>query len=77
MAPRKFNDLRHLGLGDLIGENTANSDTVAMDMQHYLYRLVSPLVEKALQYVNDKLHGRVIVIEQENLVQARPLGFRP
>ncbi len=34
------------------------------------------LVEEALQHVNDELHRRVIVVEQQNAVEVRPLRPR-
>ncbi len=75
MAAGEFNDLRHLGLGDIVGENAADADSVAMDVEHDLDRLLAALVEDLLQDVDDELHRRVVVVEQEHLVHARLLGL--
>ena len=76
MAARKFNHLRDFRFGDFIGEHAANSDSVTMHMQHDLDSFVAAFVEESLQNVNDELHGRIIVVQDEDLVQARLLRFR-
>ena len=70
MTAREFNHLRHLGLRHLEGENAADTDAVAVDVQHDLDRVFAVLVEELLQDVNDELHRRVVVVENEDLVQA-------
>ena len=76
MAARKFNDLRHFSLGNLECENSANTHTVPVDMQHDLDRVLAVLVEESLENVNNKLHRRVVVVEDEDLVEAGFLGLR-
>ena len=75
MATGKFNDLRHLGFRHFVGEHAANTHAVAMDMQHHLHRFLAVLVEKPFQDVNDELHRRVIVIQDENFIKAGLLGL--
>src|SRR5665213_864866 len=75
MAARKFNDLCHLCLGNLICKYAANAHTMAMDMQHDLHRLFASLVEEPLENVNDEFHRRVVVVEDQNLVEAGFLGL--
>ncbi len=75
VAPREFNDLRDLGFGDVIGENAADADAVAVDVEHDLHRLLAVLVEDLFQDVDDEFHRRVVVVEQEHLVHARLLGL--
>ena len=77
MTAGKFNDLRHFGLGNLVGEDAADAHAVAMDMQHDLNGLVAVLVEKPLQDMHHEFHRRVVVVQQQHFVQAGLLGFRP
>jgi hypothetical protein len=77
MPAGKFNDLRDLCFRDLIGEHAANTHTVPVDMKHNLHGLLPRLIEKALQNVNDEFHGRIVVVQEENAVQARLLCLLP
>ena len=80
MTAGKFNDLRHFCFGNFVGEHAANPHTVAMDMQHYLNRVLPALGEKIFQDMNDEFHRRVVVVQQQNLVKRRLFdlgaGFR-
>jgi len=76
MLARKVHDLRNLRLGHFVGENPTDADAVLMHMQHHPRRILTAHVEDALQNMNDKLHGRVVVIEQEHLVERRLFGLR-
>ena len=49
MAAGKFNDLRHFCFRHLVGEHTANTHAVAVDMQHHLNGFLAILVEEALE----------------------------
>jgi len=75
MTAGEFNDLRNFRFGDIVGENAADADTVTVDMQHDFNRRLATLVENLLEDVNDELHGRVVVVEDEHLVEARLLGL--
>ena len=75
MAAGEFNDLGHLGFRHLEGEDAADPDAVTVDMQHHLDRILAALAENLLQNVNDKLHRRVVVVEQEHLVEIGLLGL--
>ena len=59
MFARKFHNLHYLGLSHFIGIDTTFADTVFVHTHHDSLRGVAVLVEKPLQYVQDKLHGRV------------------
>ena len=76
MAPCEFNHLGDLGFRDLVGENAADTHAVTMDMEHDLHGFFAGLVKELLQYVDDELHRRVVVVKKEHLVHARLLGFR-
>ena len=46
-------------------------------MQHDPGRLIAILGEEALQHMDDKLHRRVVIIQQQNLVHTRFFRLRP
>ena len=75
MPAREFNHLGDFCFRHLEGEYAANTHAVAMDMKHDLDGLFPPLVEESLENVNDKLHRRVVVVQDENLVEAGLLGL--
>lgn len=73
MLSRKIIDQSYLGFGDITRKNTADANTLGVDMQHDLGGsfLIHP--EKNLQDVHHELHRGEIIIQQEDLVQRRPL----
>ena len=77
MAAGKFNDLSYLCLRHFVGEDAADPHPVAVDMQHDLDGLVPGLAEEALKDEHDEFHRRVVVVQEENLVEARFLGLGP
>jgi hypothetical protein len=76
MLAGKIRHLRNLRLRHFVCIDPANADTFLMNMHHDPIGLLARLVEEPLEYVDDEIHRRVIVIEQEHLVKAGPLGFR-
>ncbi len=76
MLAGEVRHLRNLRFRHLIGINPADSDPFLMNVHHDAIGFIVPLIEKALQYVNDEIHRCVIVIEKQNLVEAGPLGLR-
>src|ERR1700733_12721273 len=76
MFSGKVHDLRHFGLGNLIGEDAAFPDPVLMHMHHDPMGRLLILVEEALENMDHELHRRVIVIEQQDPIEVRPLGLR-
>ena len=66
----KIHHLGDFGLGHLIGVDAADADALVVHVQHDAGRLFPPLVEEALQHVHDELHRRVVVIQQQDLVEA-------
>lgn len=75
MLPGKIHHLRHLGFGDLIGEDAALSHAMIVDVKHDAGRLFRVLLKEALQDMDDKFHRRVIVIQKQNAIQTRLLVF--
>src|SRR5690242_10218991 len=47
-----------------------------MNMEHDARRLLPVLVEEPLENVNDELHGRVVVVQHQDLVHGRLLRLR-
>ena len=76
MTAGKFNDLRHLCFRHLIGEDAADTHTVTVDMQHHLDRVLAALGEEFFQNMDDELHRRVVVVEQQHFIQAGLFGAR-
>ena len=66
----KVHHLGHFGLGDFIREDATHADAFLVDMQHHAGRLIGVHLEKRLQHMDDEFHWRVIVIEQQNFVEA-------
>ena len=75
MFSRKVHNLRHFRFCDLVRINAAFADSVVMDMQHDARRGLPILVEKSFQHMNDEIHRRVIVVEQQDAVETRLLGL--
>ena len=68
-------DLGRLCFGHLIGIDTADTDTAVVHVKHDLGRFFASLPEEPFQDVNDELHRRVVVVQHQNLVHGRFLGF--
>ena len=77
MFAGKVHDLRHFGLGHLVGENPAFADPVLVHMHHDPMRRLLVLVEEPLEHMDHELHRRVVVVEQQDAIEVRPLGLRP
>jgi hypothetical protein len=65
VLPGQTFDQRHLGLGDLISEDTGDSDASFMDMEHNLDGLSMFFVKDVLENLDDEFLGGVIVIVQQ------------
>src|SRR5258708_28187335 len=74
---RVVDSLGDLGLGHLVGIDTANPHALLMDVKHDLGRLFAVLLEDVLQDVDDELHGGVVVVEHQHLVHRCLLGADP
>ena len=75
MLARKVHHLGYLGLSHLECKDATYTNAFLVDVQHNLCRLVPALVEKPLQHMDDELHGRVVVVQQQDLVEIRLLGL--
>ena len=77
MAARQLDHLGNLGFRPFEGLNPADTHTMTMDMQHDLNGLLPRLGEEPLQNVDDELHRRVVVIEEQHFVERGFLGLGP
>ena len=59
----------------VLGEYPAHAFAVEMYLQHNLSGCFQVFVEEFLDHKDDKLHRRVVVIEQDNLVHLRGLDL--
>src|SRR3954462_4376319 len=76
VLPCKVHYLGNLRFRHLIGINATDPDAPLVHMEHDSCGLFPTLVEKPLENMNNELHGGIVVIEQQNLVEAGLLGFR-
>jgi len=75
MPAREFNDLGHFSFRNLERKNATNAHAVTMDMQHDFHGILAALGEEFLQNVDDELHRRIVVVEQQHLVERGLLGL--
>src|SRR4051812_40621560 len=61
----------HLGLGDLPWIDTRNPAAVEMHLHHDSIRFGRRLLKYALENFEHEFHRRVIVVEQDDLVEGR------
>ena len=68
-------DLRTLGLSDILGKYTAGASSRSVNHQHDLRRLLSIHSKEGLKHLNDEFHGRIVIIEHDNLPKWRLRKF--
>ncbi len=61
---RDTGNLRHLGLGNFVAENTANTLAFGMHLQHHAGRLVALHREHRLKNLHHEFHRRKIIVQQ-------------
>src|SRR3954451_18808865 len=71
----KVHDLRHLGLGYLVGVDSTLADAMLVHVHHDSLGSLVVLVEESLQHMHDELHGRIVVVQKQHPVEARTLGL--
>ena len=60
--------LFRFSFSDVLRINTDYRASLRMYCKHYLCRLLSSHPEKVLQNFNDKLHWRVVIVDQNDLI---------
>src|SRR3972149_6255642 len=74
---RKAGHLGYFSLSDLVSVDPTDADALLVDMQHDAGRLLGRLVEVPLEHIHHEVHRRIVVVQQQHLVEARPLRLRP
>ncbi len=74
---RGGHDLRDFGFRDFERIHAAQSDAVFVDLQHDGRRVFARFVEEDFENRYDKIHRRVIVVEQKDLIHRWFLRLRP
>src|SRR5215469_14405577 len=73
----EFLDGSHLGLRDLKRVDTGYSHAILVHVEHDSGRFGVRLVENRFQDLDHELHRRVVVVEQDNLVERGLGSFGP
>ena len=71
----KFVDLHHLGFRNLVSEDAAYPLATGMNVQHHLGRLLLIHPEKTFQDPYHELHGSIVIVQQDHLIQRWLLEF--
>ena len=72
----EIHDLADFGFGDFVCKHAALADPMIVNMQHDTCGIILALLEKPLQDMNDELHGGVVVVEEQNTIEAWLFSFR-
>ncbi len=72
MLARVDHYLRHLGLRDLISKDPADPFTTCVDFKHDACSVLTVQPEDLLQDIDDELHRRIVVVQQDHLVEGWP-----
>ena len=71
----EIHDLGHFGLGHLKCIDPAFAHSMIVNMEHDAGRCLAVLLEKTLQHVDHEFHRRVIVVQDQDPVEAGLLGL--
>ena len=66
-------DLPLLGAGHVVREDPGHAPALVVDLEHQVGGLLAGLVEQHLEHPDDELHGRVVVVEEDDRVHGRAL----
>ena len=69
MAAGEIHDLTYLGFSDFMAEHANHGDAFLMNGQHDFKRLRMGHAKKPFQNVNDELHRRIVVVQQQHFVK--------
>ncbi len=61
-------NLLNFGGGNITRKHPADTHTLPMNFEHDLRGLFTTFVKKILQYDDDKIHRRVVIIQQHHLI---------
>lgn len=63
-------DLLNLRRGDVLRKRPAHATSFGMNLEHDTSRAFAVQRKKTLQYADDKIHGREVVVQQKYFVHA-------
>ncbi len=72
----KIHHLRYFSFGNFKSIDATHPHTIAVHMQHDSLRFFSGFIEEELQHHHHKFLRGEIVVQQQNLIHRRFLGFR-
>lgn len=75
MLARVNHHLRHLGLRNLVREYPTDALAAGMNLKHDASGVLAVQPEHVLQDIDDELHWRVVVVQQDHLVKGGALEF--
>src|SRR6266480_122272 len=76
VLPRDVDDLIYFSSRNLARVSSAHAHALAVYLQHYQRRFLAAHAEHSLEHDDDKVHRRVIVIQQDHLEQWRRFDTR-
>jgi hypothetical protein len=76
LAPARLRCTSSLGLGNVSGVNRDDASTAPMRGHHHSVALFLAHSEFGLEYRDDELPWRVVIVDQNDLVKARSFYFR-
>lgn len=75
MPMGKIHNLRDFGFRYLVAKYPNQGQPFLVHRQHNFKGLSMVLAEKALEYKNNKLHRREVIVKKHHFVQWGPFGF--
>jgi len=76
MLTGKVRNPYHFGFSYLISVDAAFANPLLMHAHHYLICGSVILIQEVLEDMDDEVHRRVIVVEQQYTIKIRPLRLR-
>src|SRR5437868_12452785 len=76
VLPRDVDDLIYFSSRNLACVRPANAHALAVYLKHYQRRFFTAHAEHSLEHDDDKVHRRVVVVQQNHLEQRRRLDTR-
>jgi len=73
--PAELGRLLRLGLGDVAGIDRDHAHPALMRRQHHVIGALAAHAEDGFEHLDDEFARRVVVVQQNHLVERRALGF--
>ena len=76
MPAGRIDHLSHLCFSDFVSVDSTYPNTMLVNVKHYPCRFVPSFIKEPLEDIDDELHRRVVVIQNQNSVQGGLLKLR-